>query len=110
MAQLSDDFAQQCLDEIEAKGKEYARAKAYRARLEDMKGVTEAQLMKMIQASGEKSVAAQKRDARAHPNYMDVVNRLRAAIEDETNCQVALQNAERTWESWRTLCANERRG
>ena len=108
MAQLPDELVQGLLDAIDVKGKLYAHAKARRARLEDLKGVTEAQLMKVIEACGQRSVAGQKRDARAHPTYLAVLEQLHDAIEDETLKQVAFQNAEREWESWRTTCANER--
>lgn len=108
MAQIPDDLVQELLNDIEERGKEYARARARAAHLSDLKGITEAQLMKMLEAGGLSVVAAQKRDARASPSYLEVVKQLHDAIEDETVCEVKFRNAERAWESWRTLCANER--
>lgn len=86
----------------------FATAKAKSKAMEKLVGICEANLMKVMQASGEKSLAAQKRDARAHPSYSLIVRQWQDAIEDEVRAETDNENAKRTWESWRTLCANER--
>lgn len=106
--QLPDDAVQFYLDEIDRTGRIYAAAKAKSKAMEKIVGICEATLMKVMQVAGERSVAAQKRDARAHPSYLSVVRQWEQAIEDETTSETENENAKRTWESWRTLCANER--
>lgn len=109
MATIPDELVQQLLENIETASQPYAKAKALVTSLEELRKSTKAGLMKMARAMGE---ASSKEGAEAwaytHPSYQDVVDRLVAAIEDEVLKQTKFQNAEREWESWRTLCANER--
>lgn len=109
MAALPDELVQQLLENIETASKPYAKAKALVTSLEELRKSTKAGLMKMARALGEAtSREAAEAWAYTHENYQDVVKRLVAAIEDEVLEQTKFQNSEREWESWRTLCANER--
>lgn len=108
MAQLPDDEVQRLFEEIDRTGRIYARAKARAKSLEKLLGVVEARLMKIIQATGIGAVAVQKRDARTLPQYEMAIKEWEDALEAEVNAQTTNENAIRAWESWRTLCANER--
>lgn len=106
--QLPDEAIQAMLEDIAEKGKVHARAEALRVSLREMVKITEATLMDLAEQDGVKSMEKQKRYARCHPTYQGVVNKLQQATEDALNAEIAHKNAEREWESWRTLCANER--
>lgn len=109
MAQLPDESIQLYLEEIARLGKIAARLKARERAMEENRKITKATLMKMARATGE----ATSRDsaetwAYTHPQYKIASDSLIAAIEDAANAETDSQNAIREWESWRTLCANER--
>lgn len=106
--QLPDDAVQAMLEDIADKGKVHARAEALRVGLREGLKTAEATLMNMAEADGIKSMEKQKRFARSHPTYVDLTKKLQQATEDALNAEIAHKNAEREWESWRTLCANER--
>jgi hypothetical protein len=105
--QLADEFFQTLLEAIEVKAKEYARAKALETSLDKMLKVTLAFLTKGEMRT---SVKAAELDALTHPQYKSAVDKLTKAEEECIIARVEMENAVRQWESWRTLCANERRG
>lgn len=107
--QLPDEHLQELFDDIAAKGREHARAKALVTSLTELRKITKNQLMKMMaEVHGVRGREKLEMEAYTHPQYRLVVDKLAKAIEDEVNKAVEHQNAERAWESWRTLCANER--
>lgn len=108
-AQLPDEALEHYFEEISRTGRIYAKAKAKATALEENRKITKSFLMKLARAEGH----ASSRDAAevwayTHPQYKTAVNEWVAAIEDEVITKTDNENAIREWESWRTLCANER--
>lgn len=108
MAQLPDDLVNQLLENIEELAEPYAKAKALQESLKENRKITKNTLMKMAEVEGIKSHVQQEKFAYLHPQYKLAVNKWIQAIEDEVMAETRFKNAEREWESWRTICANER--
>jgi hypothetical protein len=83
----------------------YAKAKAERVYLEEFRKTKKALLMK---TSGENAVAAQEREAYSHPEYVGLLEGLRAAVEAEETLRWGLVAAQARVEIWRTESANNR--
>lgn len=107
---LPDELVNQLLENIEDAAVPYSKAKSRVTALEENRKITKSALMKMARATGQ---ATSKEGAEAwaytHPQYELAVKQLVEAIEDEVLKATAFQNAEREWESWRTISANERK-
>jgi hypothetical protein len=71
---------QEAVDYILVHGKRFAKARAERTYIEEYRKSLKAILMKR---SGEKVIAAQERDAYAHPEYTQLLDGLREAVEIE---------------------------
>lgn len=109
MSQVPDELVQSLLEEIGSTGRIYAKAKARCAGLIELRKITKNTLMKMARVSGDaRSKEAAEVYAYTHPQYKLVSDQMIESIEDEVNAQTDNENAIREWESWRTLCANER--
>ena len=94
-----------CLDYIRDHAKQYAQAKANRVYLEEYRKTLKARLM--AQQLGD-PVNAQERFAYAHPEYAELLEGLKAAIEQEENLRWKLIAAQAKIEVWRSLSANQR--
>lgn len=105
---LPDEAVQEMLDEIERSGREHARLRARLESLRELRKITKARLMKLLEEEGISAFAAQERDAYAHPAYQAIVDRMVEAIEQEHNAAVDYAIAEKRWESWRTISADLR--
>ena len=70
----------EAVDYILVNGKRFAKARAERTYIEEYRKSLKAILMKR---SGEKVIAAQERDAYAHPEYTQLLDGLREAVEIE---------------------------
>ena len=86
-------------------GKVYAKAKAERIYLEEYRKSLKAILMK---GSLESAVNAQERDAYSHPQYITLLEGLRAAVETEEEVRWALVAAQARVEVWRSQEASSR--
>lgn len=87
------------IDFIYGNASKYANAKADRIRLEEFRKSKKAILM---QGSKETSAVAQERDAYAHPEYLELLDGLRAAVEVEETLRwqmVAAQLRVNVWQS-----------
>lgn len=84
---------------------QYAKAKAERVYLEEFRKTKKALLMK---SCGETSIAAQEREAYAHPEYQEVCKGIEAATEQEETLRWSLVAAQARIEIWRTQSANNR--
>ena len=69
------------LTELREQATLYAEAEAQRSYLDNYKHSKLALLMKDAEVAGAKSVAAQEREARAHPEYIELLGALRDATE-----------------------------
>lgn len=94
-----------CLDYIRDHAKQYAQAKANRVYLEEYRKTLKARLM--AQQLGD-PVNAQERYAYAHPEYAELLEGLKVAIEQEENLRWKLIAAQAKIEVWRSLSANQR--
>jgi hypothetical protein len=83
----------------------FAQARGERIYLEEFRKSKKAMLMK---ASGESSVGAQEREAYAHPEYIQQLEGLRAAVEREETLRWQLVAAQARVEIWRTQEASNR--
>jgi len=86
----------------------YAPARAARGYLEDYKKSCLAMLMKDAEKAGHKAVAAQDREACAHPTYQKLLEDLRQAVFEEEKVRYHLKAVELQIELYRTKSANER--
>lgn len=94
-----------CLDYIRDHAKQYAQAKANRVYLEEYRKTLKARLM--AEQIGD-PVNAQERYAYAHPEYAELLEGLKVAIEQEENLRWKLIAAQAKIEVWRSLSANQR--
>lgn len=84
---------------------QYAKAKAHRRGLEEFRKSKKALLMGDCT---EKAVNAREQYAYAHPEYVELLRGLTAAIEAEETLEWRLTAAELSVEVWRTMSANNR--
>lgn len=84
---------------------EYAKAKAARVYIENFLRTKKALLM---QSSKVDTMAAQERDAYAHPEYSELLAGLRDAVEREEALKWKLIAAQARVDVWRTNEANAR--
>jgi hypothetical protein len=93
------------VDYILLNGKKFAKAKAERCYIEEFRKSLKAILMKR---SMESAIGAQEREAYAHPEYVQLLEGLREAIEIEEKLRWDLLGAQARVEIWRTEQANNR--
>lgn len=96
------------LEELRGLASVAASARAEREYLDEFKKSKLAILMANVGALGVETIAAQEREARKHPEYLALLDGLRAAIEScelaEWKLRIALKGAD----LWQTVQANER--
>jgi hypothetical protein len=95
----------EAIEFIFKQGKVYAKAKAERIYLEEYRKSLKAILMKR---SAETAVNAQERDAYSHPEYITLLEGLKAAVETEEEVRWALVAAQARVEVWRSQEASSR--
>jgi hypothetical protein len=96
------------LDFIRDNAPAYAKAKAERVYLEEFRKSKKALLMRDAEIAGHKSAAAQEREAYAAPEYLVVLDGLKAAVEQEESMRWLIVAAQAKIEVWRTIEANRR--
>ena len=64
--------------------------------------------MQQAELEGSKTSANQERDAYAHPEYIQVLEGLKEAVEREESLRWLVVAAQAKAEVWRTLSANQR--
>lgn len=96
------------LHELRQMSEGFAKAYAERCHLEEMKKSKLAMLMKVAEAEGHKTTAAQEREARAHADYLALLDGLRVATEESERLRWQLEVAKLSVGVWQTLNANER--
>jgi hypothetical protein len=103
MADLIDP--NRAVDYLIEKSKEFAQAKADRAHLEHFRKSKKALLMNVCT---EKAIAAREQFAYSHPEYIEVLAGIKAAIEREELLRWRLEAARLRVEVWRTQEASAR--
>lgn len=96
------------LDFIRDNAPAYAKAKAERVYLEEFRKSKKALLMRDAEIAGHKSAVAQEREAYASPDYLVVLEGLKAAVEEEETLRWRIVAAQAKIEAWRTIEANRR--
>lgn len=96
------------LQELRDMADKFASAYAERSHLEEMKKSKLAILMKQAEVDGHKTTAAQEREARAHSEYIALLEGLKVATEQSEKLRWQLEVAKLGVGVWQTLNANER--
>lgn len=99
---------EELLEQYRTLAEKYAPAKATREYIDEYKKSLLALLMKDAERHGASSNAAQERDARARGEYLEILDKLRLAVEEEEKLRFHLKATEIQFETWRTRSANER--
>lgn len=86
----------------------YAQAKANLAYVEDFKKSKLAMCMKKAERDGVKTVSTQEREARTDPEYLNVIDGLKVAVQEESRLRFLLKRVELEIEIWRTKQADNR--
>ena len=96
------------LQELRDMADQFAKAYSERTYIEEMKKSKIAILMKQAEVEGHKTTAAQEREARAHPEYIALLDGLKVATEQSEKLRWQLEVAKLGVGVWQTLSANER--
>lgn len=96
------------LDFIRDNAPAYAKAKSERVFLEEFRKSKKAMLMRDAEIAGHKSAVAQEREAYAHPEYMQLLDGLKAAVEQEEAYRWLMVGAQAKISAWQTLEATRR--
>jgi len=96
------------LDFIRDHAPKYAKAKAERIYLEEYRKTKKALCMKSAEVNGISAANAQEREAYADPEYVQVLEGLKAAVEEEERLRWLIVGAQAKIEVWRTIEANRR--
>lgn len=96
------------LQELRDIAKKFAKAEADRHYLEEFKKSKLSILMKAFEVEGIKTAAGQEREARAHPDYITLLQGLRTATEEAERLFWELQIARTGAGLWQTQQANQR--
>jgi len=97
-----------CLDFLRDNAAAMAQAKANRVQLEEFRKSKKAILMQKAEKAGHKSSATQEREAYAHPEYIEFLNGLAEAVENEERLRWLMRAAEVRIECWRSLESTRR--
>ena len=81
VASLVDEKLEARLEELRAQAVNYSEAEAQRTYLNHFRKSKLAILMQEAEGRGVKAISAQERDARAHPDYIQLLEALRTATE-----------------------------
>ncbi len=96
------------LHELREQAKLYAKAEADRTYLEHFRKSKLAMLMKDAQVMGHETVAAQEREARTQPEYLELLEGLREATRIAEENHWLLKIAMRGSSLWQSQQANQR--
>lgn len=96
------------LDWIRDNATAMAQAKADRVQLEEFRKSKKALLMQKAEEAGHKSAATQEREAYAHPEYIEFLNALAAAVEKEEKLRWLMTAAQARIDCWRSLESTRR--
>jgi len=102
------ELNEQLLQDYREMSDDFSKAKAQRIYLEEFKKSQLAIAMKDAETKGFKTSAAQEREALAAPEYQQLLQGLRTAIETEERVRYNMRRIEMEIEIWRTLRADER--
>ena len=99
---------EQQLTYIRKHAKEHAKAKANRVYLEQFRKSKKAMLIRQAEARGHKTAQERESYAYAHPEYLELLDGLRVAVETEEYLGMIIRGCWANIEIWRTQQANQR--
>jgi hypothetical protein len=106
---IPEDEIEQAVEWLRANARKAAQARAERIYVEQYRKTIKAQLMvELLERDPKETIAAQERFAYSHPNYVQHLSALRAAVEEDEKMQWLRAAAEAKIEAWRSQCANQR--
>lgn len=108
---ITDQEATKCLDYIRDNAAKYAEAKANRVYIEQFRKSKKAILMQdaMKSISGKSTVQERESYAYSHNDYIELLDGLKVAVEEEEKYKWMLLAAQTKLEVYRTISANNRR-
>ena len=104
----SDEAIEKRMAELRTLADDYAKARANTVYLEEYRKSKIAILMREAEGKGVRTAAAQERDALAHPDYLALLDGLKAATEVSERSRWLLRIAEMGSELYRTQEASKR--
>jgi hypothetical protein len=104
----SDEQIERRMHELRELAPQYAKARAQVAYLDEFKKSKLAMLMKVAEQHGATTAAAQERDARCHPDYLELLEGLKEAMERAETLRWELQVTSIRADVWRTQEATKR--
>ena len=105
---ISDEQLEMAMNHIRDKANEYAKAKATRIQLMEFRKSKKALLMIKAEKAGHRTAASQEREAYADAEYIELLNSIADAVEDEETHRYLMKAAELKVDIWRTRAANQR--
>lgn len=96
------------LDFLKRTAPKYAKSKATRVHLEEFRKSKKAMLMKTAEVNGYTSAAMQERQAYADPEYLELLEALKIATEEEEKFRWQMTAAQATIQAWQTMEATKR--
>lgn len=108
MKDLSDEQIERRLHELRQMVDQFAKAYAERTYIEEFRKSKLAILMKEAETLGHTSAAAQEREARAHPAYVELLSNLKTAVEESERIRWNLELARLGVSLYQTQQANQR--
>lgn len=102
------DASEKRFAELEALAAEYAKAQAEADALAEFRKSKKALLMQMAEQLGKTSAVIQERDAYAHPDYLELLDGIKAATEKALGLKWKLRTFEMRFDYWRTKQATAR--
>ena len=109
MSIVTDDVVEKALAFLRRNANVAAKARADRLYLEEFKKTKKALLMQQA-AEGNPSmtIGVQERIALAHPEYSELLDGYRVAVETDEKARFSILAAQITIDAWRSAQANER--
>ena len=106
--QISDDALEKWANNMRDLAAKYAEAKAEMEYLDNFRHSKLAILMKEFEKQGFQTSVSQDREARAHPDYIDLLEGLRVATQDAERVRWELRIAEAKSSIWQTVQSTKR--
>lgn len=100
---------QAAVEELWKAAPAHAKAKAERVYLEEFRKSKKAILMRDAEKAGHKSSVAQEREAYCNPEYLDLLDALKEAVEAEELARWRMVSCQAAVEVWRSQEASNRR-
>lgn len=103
-----DELIEKPLTYIRDKARPYAEAKAARVYLEQFRKTRKSQLFIEAEQKGVKTIAEREAYAYAHPEYLELLEGLRVAVQEEERLKLQITAAQLRIDLYRTEQANQR--